>query len=150
MQPREPFRVPQKVGPEHYKTYQIVAPRATHTRPATCAEVECANYTRGFKVACDTSTALGSAQAKYIAEISGRQYKATTHGTMVEFAFPAGQHCFARHRVSNEREPLFVVKGGDHRGNPRGIAATRHANADEWVDDFANHQIKVAERFERG
>jgi hypothetical protein len=138
------------LGPEHYKTYQIVAPRSTHTRAATCAEVECGNYARGFKVMCETETSLGAAQAKYIVEQSGRRYSVVTRGTTVEFIFPAGQQCFAQHRVSLEREPLFRVKGGDARGNPLRIAPTQHTNADDWVDDFANHQIKIEEARKRG
>lgn len=147
---REVFRAPQKIGPENYKTYQLLAPANTHMRPATCSEVECSNYARGFKVVCDTSTNLGAAQAKYIVEKSGRRYSVVTRDTLIEFTFLAGQQCFAQHRLPNGREPLFIVRGGDHRGNPRGIPVSRHASADDWVDDFANHQIKIEERFKKG
>ncbi len=143
------FRVPQKIGPENYKTYQIVAPRSTHTRPATCAEVECANWQRGFKVTCVTDTALGAGQAKYIVEHSGRRYKAMTRGSVIEFTFPAGTECFTQHRVSLEREPLFRIKGGDHRGNPRGTPVIQR-NADDWVDDFATHQDAISRAIEKG
>jgi hypothetical protein len=144
----QPFRIEPQAGPEAYKTYAIKAPRSTHTRAATCAEVQCANNLCGFKVVADTSTNLGAAQAKYIAN-GDRKYTCTTLGTVVTFIFRAGTKCFAEHRVTLEREPLFIVKGGDYRGNPRGIPATSR-KADEWVDDFANHQIRLDETIKRG
>lgn len=135
--------------PEDYKTYAIRAPKSTHTRKATCREVECVNFTRGFKVTCDTSTDLGLRQARYLVNHSGRHHTREKVGERLTFVFPAGTTCFTEHRVSLEREPLFIVRDGDHRGNPRGTPVITRA-ADEWVDDFANHQIKVAERVERG
>ncbi len=137
--------------PEDYKTYAIRAPRSTHTRAATCAEVDCINRERGFKVTCDISTDLGQRQAKYIRDHSGRSYTVDRSGpdSLMTFVFAAGQDCFAQHRKSLEREPLFVVRDGDFRGNPRGTPVITR-NADDWVDDFANHQIKVEEQLKRG
>lgn len=139
-----------RLGPEAFKTYQIVAPIPTHFRPATCREVECAGYVNGWR----TTVLPDSPQANYIRRNSGRQFSETKNsngdGTVV-FTFPPGQTCFraSEHRVSLEREPLYVVSGGDARGNPLRTPAVRHRAAD-WVDDFAEHQQAIADRIKQG
>jgi hypothetical protein len=145
----QPFRVEPAGKPQDYKTYQIMAPRSTHMRKATCAEVECVNWARGFRVTCDVSTGLGQGQARYITHHSGRKFDSDTADEMVTFTFPPGTECFASHEVPLEREPLFVVREGDYRGNPRGTRPITR-NAADWVDDFANHQDKLADRINRG
>lgn len=143
------FRI-QPVGPaESYKTYQFLRPKETHTRVATCAEVNCAYSNGGWRTTVDVSTELGQKQANYIRLHSGRSFTFTETGTLIVFAFPSGQKCFAEHRVSLEREPIFRVKGGDWRGNPRRVPIVTR-RPEDWVDDFAENQIKVAERIQRG
>lgn len=132
---------------EAYKTYQIVAPRSTHWRPATCAEVECAGHTRGWV----TIVPADGAQAVYIRTQSGRKFTENTADGMATFAFPAGQSCFRSrdHMVPLEREPLYIVRGGDWRGNPFGDRR-QHARAADWVEDFAEHQSALADQIEEG
>lgn len=143
------FRIDPRVGPECYKTYQIVAPARTHYREATCVEVGCKAYAGGFRSRIDVSTDLGRRQAKYIEERAGRRYTRTVTGTVVTYDFPPGQRCFNTHRVPLDREPLYVVRDGDYRGNPRGTRpVTRRAG--EWVDDFATHQQQIADMRKRG
>lgn len=147
---RELFRIHPKAGPEAFKTYQIVAPVSTHYRDATCREVECEGWRNGFVSTIDASTELGLRQANYIIKQSGRSFTWKQAGAMVTFTFPAGQACFrSPHKVPLERDPLFIVKGGDYRGNPAGIAPVRRT-ADDWVDDFAAHQQKVIDVIEKG
>jgi hypothetical protein len=133
---------------EAFKTYQIVAPISTHFRKATCEEAQCRGYTLGWK----TKLLPDSGQARYIRSSSGRRFteERNADGT-VTFTFPPGQMCFraSEHLVSLEREPLYVVKGGDFRGNPHGVPSVRR-NARDWVDDFATHQRAIADRVERG
>jgi hypothetical protein len=139
-----------RLGPEAFKTYQIVAPLSTHFRPATCREVECGGYMRGWK----TTVLPNSPQAAYIRRSSGRRFTEAPNesgdGTVV-FTFPPGQQCFraSEHRKSLEREPLYVVRGGDFRGDPRRETPHR-MRADDWVDDFAEHQQGLADRIEQG
>lgn len=135
-------------GPGLYKTYQIVAPVQTHFRPASCAEVQCAGHRLGFR----TIVASDSPQAAYIRARSGRKFAESPAGAgLAQFDFPAGQTCFqaSAHRVSLEREPFYLVKDGDYRGNPYGTRPTQR-RAGEWVDDFATHQQAVSDRIERG
>lgn len=133
------------------KTYGIRAPLQTHWRPATCAEVECLAYQRGWRTTVDVRSELGARQAYYIRMHSGRSFEVSEVNElgMVTFTFPAGQKCFQEHRVPLERPQIFVVRGGDWRGNPRG-EFRRHVRAADWVDDFAEHQDKLADRFTQG
>lgn len=142
-------RIDPQAGPESFKTYQIVAPRSTHFRPASCGEVDCLNYANGFQAVIDTSTMLGERQARYIENKSGRHFTSDGGEPVVTYTFPAGQRCFTEHQLPLEREPLFVVRDGDYRGNPRGTKPV-HRRAEDWVDDFATHQQTLAERIEKG
>lgn len=133
------------------KTYGIVAPLTTHFREASCAEVGCDAHLNGWKTVIDSSTELGARQLNYIRLHSGRKYNDVTGlgTTMVTLLFAAGQKCFRQHRMPLDREPLYVVRGGDWRGNPRG-ESLRHKNAENWLDDFANHQDRLATRLDQG
>lgn len=139
--------------PAHsYKTYSIASPISTHTGPATCAEVDCVGYLRGWTTTVDTSTDLGRRQEGFIRYRSGRHFTAERVGdTLVRFTFPPGQRCFASdsHRVSLERPELFIVRGGDWRGNPTG-EFYQHKRPDDWVSDFSEHQDKLATEIQRG
>lgn len=149
---RPVFRIEPKLPPEAMKTYAIVAPKDTHWRDATCAEVECGAWRAGWVTTVDTATPLGAKQANYIRLHSGRHFTPEeAHGSsVVKFWFPPGQTCFQPHRIRLEREEIYLVRGGDHRGNPRGEAGRRHARAVDWVDDFANHQQTLADRLKQG
>lgn len=144
------FRISPSVGPQYMKTYAIVAPRETHTRPATCDEVNCGAHRGGWRSAIDEATLLGQHQAYYIRTTSGRKFVETREAGVTIFIFEAGQICFAEHRVPLDRPAHFLVKGGDFRGNPIGLPAFHHKRPEDWVDDFANHQISIAEAHERG
>lgn len=127
---------------QHFKTYEIIAPLSTHYRKATCAEVKCGAYTNGWK----TIVPSDSPQAQYIRTMSGRKFveKRGESAGLTEFTFYAGQQCFGsdQHRVPLEREPIYVARGGDARGNP--LRERRvHANASDWQEDFAGHLDKV-------
>lgn len=128
---------------EMVKSYVIASPRDTHTRPATCDEVGCKAQTAGWQTFADESTRLGQRQAHYIRKVSGRRFteQRDEFGRTV-FTFPAGQQCFADHRVSIDRPEIFAVKGGDHRGNPRGTLRV-HDSPTDWVEDFAEHQDRL-------
>jgi hypothetical protein len=146
------------LGPARaYQTYSLACPPVTHFRAATCAEVDCAAWVGGWVTRVDALTSLGAAQARYITERAGRPYRLTEHPETVEggerrrwlsFAFPAGQRCFAEHRVPLEREPLLVVRGGDWR-RKFGVIR-RHTSAEDWRDDFASHLDMVRTHIERG
>src|SRR5690348_1425764 len=137
------FRVQPAMGPEMYKTYAIQAPRSTHQRKATCAEVECDAWRLGWTSSVDESTDLGMRQAAYIRNLSGRRFIEERTGEMTVFTFYPEQRCFAEHLVPLDREPQFLVLGGDWRGNPRGEEARIHRTFDDWANDFGEHQDRL-------
>jgi hypothetical protein len=141
-----------KAGPGSFKTYQLLAPRATHHRPATCQETGCKALQYGWKTVVDESAALGQAQAHYIRRESGRKFREDRELVkgLTIFVFDAGQTCFNQHTAPLERDPMFIVKDGDYRGNPRGTRPRVHKRAADWVEDFAEHQSGLANELEKG
>lgn len=142
-------RIAPRLPTQAVRSFDIVSPPETHTRKATCKEVECQHYGRGWVTKVDVSTELGQKQANYIRLLSGRTFTHTEVGTLVTFTFPALQDCFTEHRVSLERPSLFIVRDGDWRGNPSGYVR-KHRNGDDWVDDFANNQDRLKTAQDRG
>lgn len=132
-----------------YKTFQVSSPLTTHFKEATCQEVDCRNYRDGWTSTVDVSTVQGRDAANYIRMKSGRTYAYETAGTLVIFKFPPGQKCFAKHKVPVGRPEIYVVRGGDWRGNPT-REVKKHTRPEHWVEEFALHQDKLLTRFEQG
>lgn len=143
------FRIEPQMGPEAYKTYAIVSPISTHMRRATCEEVGCEHYLNGWRVRVENLTP----QMLHDARNSGRKY---TEQQIAEgetwLVYPPGQACFkaAEHRAPIGRPPLYLVRDGDHRGNPRGTKARLHQRPGDWVEDFAEHQQALADEIKKG
>lgn len=131
-----------------YKTYRIVSP-PSHLRPATCEEVDCERLAKGWHTYLDVSDPAHASTANWIRLHSGRKYVLEQSGTAVSFFFPPGQQCFIAHRVV-DRPPLFLVSGGDWRGNPRGVPTIRHSGVQAWVDDFGENQQAIHDRISKG
>lgn len=147
------FRPPSPYGPEAFKTYEIRAPLASHWRIATCEEVACEAYVGGWITEVDIRTPLGQFQADYIRQRSGRAFREEwTAPSIVAFTFEAGQRCFASdtHRVRVDRAEFYLVRAGDWRTEARSAWTRRHARPEDWVEDFAEHQGRLAEIRERG
>lgn len=146
------FRIEPNMPPGAYQTFQVSSPIQTHWRPATCAEAECPHYLSGWRTDIDETTDLGAAQAYYIRhDRSRRHVEDKLPDGRTSFTFEAGQPCFqaSQHKVPLGRPELFVVRGGDWRGNPTG-ESYQHTSAESWLDQFACHQDKLAETIERG
>lgn len=146
---RPVFRIDPRMPPAAYKSYRIVAPRQTHFRPATCAEVDCPPYLNGWRVRVEGL----DPQMLHDAKTSGRRFT-ELHVAQGEtwLVFEAGQPCFqaGEHKTRLDRPEFFVVQDGDHRGNPRGTQARRHTNAADWVNDFAEHQAALSDEQQKG
>lgn len=144
-----PFRIEPRMDPTAYKTYAMVSPLSTHFRPASCAEVDCPHYLNGWRVRLENLTP----DLQHAARTSGRRYR-EQHVTDGEtyLVFEAGQACFkaSQHRARVDRPPLYIVRDGDHRGNPRRTKARLHQRAQDWVEDFATHQQKLADEIKKG
>jgi hypothetical protein len=142
-------RIVPKLGAHAYKSYTLRAPLETHWRPATCEEYQCEDFRKGWVTVVDTATELGQRQYDYLSHDRSRRFHMERTGTsLVSFSYPPGQQGFASdrhdHRVPVGRPPLMLVTGGDWRGNPRGTPVTRHARMQDWVDDCATHQERLA------
>jgi hypothetical protein len=136
------------MGPaQAYKTYQVLVPPTTHTRPATCEEVDCDPYRKGWST---TLSLEGQAGMIHTVRTSGRPFTEATDGTSVTFVFEPGTKCFksGQHRIQVKPE-LYVVRGGDHRGNPTGHRR-QHTRPQDWVEDFATHQLTLADKLKEG
>jgi hypothetical protein len=133
----------QPAGPAHaYKTYAIASPIATHFRPGTCDEAGCLAHRHGWQTAVDEATEMGQRQAHYIRKVSGRRFtERRTELGLTAFEFEPGQRCFREHKVPLDRPELYVVHGGDWRSRGE---VRRHSGPDAWVNDFGEHQDRVA------
>ena len=143
------FRIEPAMPPQAYKTYAMLSPIDTHTRQATCEEYGCDDYRQGWRVRVETLTP----DLLHAARTSGRKY---TEQSIAEgetyLVFEPGQACFkaATHRAPIGRPPLYLVRDGDHRGNPRGTKARLHQRPADWVEDFAEHQQALADEIKKG
>jgi hypothetical protein len=138
------FRLAPAMPVGAYKTYAISQPKTAHTRLGSCEAAGCEANLYGWK----TTVPMLSAQAAYIRNSSGRRFREVVVDGQCVFTFYPGQQCFTQHYVQ-DRPQIFRVRGGDWRGNPTGQSLT-HRNGQDWVDDFGEHQAKLAEQIEKG
>ena len=121
------------------RVYRFTAPPDTYVRSA-CEDVRCEAWQFGWETVVDEAAPLGTAQAIYIRQHSGRTF--TEHRTadgLTVFLFSSRQRCFAEHRTRPQR--FAVVTGTQVR---------RHAGARDWLEDCAEHPGRITELLERG
>lgn len=145
-------RIDPRMAPGAYKTYQVLAPLASHFVAATCEESGCGAFLYGWVTEVDESVGLGQRQAHYVRREAGRRFaEERLPSGLTRFTFEAGQECFQRggHRRSVGRPNIFVVRDGDRRQNPTGRRRV-HASAEDWAEDFGEHQQGLAEAAQQG
>lgn len=138
--------------PGAYKTYAVKSPLTTHYVPATCEEVRCLDYLHGWMVKLPGL----SPQLIHTAKNSGRRFREMevldeqSGKGIPALVFEAGQPCFraSTHRKPNGRPEIFLKRNGDWR-TPR-TAVTRFKRAEDWRDDFGEHQERLADQVNRG
>jgi hypothetical protein len=144
MQQVNRFQPAMEVGA--YQTFQISAPRDV-TVVAACEQVGCPQWQDGWDSVINEATQLGQEQAAYIRQKSGRTFREMrTEAGLTVFRFEAHQRCFAEHRT---RPEIYLVRDGDWRGNPTG-RRRNHSRAADWVEDFGEHQQRIADEIEKG
>ena len=118
-------------------------------RKATCQEVNCAHWEKGWQTVLDLSPQqdvgrLGftRAQYNYIREKSGRSFTEHWVGAEVTFYFPAGQTCFRDHHLPLARDPVFLHSVGPGR-------EVRQLDYDEFFDTF-NETSHLLEQRQKG
>ena len=127
----EPFRLQPQGPAQAYQTFSVRS-LPDRTVRTVCEETGCEQWRTGWESAIDESTDLGKAQAAYIRQQSGRTFRELrTDGGLTVFRFEPGQRCFADHKT---RPELYLVRDGDHRGNPTGRQRV-HTRAQDWVEN---------------
>jgi len=138
------FRPQPAVPASVMKTWQVIRPRER----STCQATGCRAYLNGWRTVVDAD------KAEMVRHLTGYQFSETRLPEgLYEFTFPAGQECFigraGKHSRPMDDRSRLIERDGDWRGNPTG-RVREHVRADDWVDSFANNQIRVAEVAERG
>ncbi len=124
-----------------FKTYSLSQPIATHTRKATCEEVDCEHWREGWTY---DVRQLDERLIRAI-RLSGKRFREQEHLGVTYWVFHPGQQCFREHRVSNDREAFHLITPNS-RGLNRKTATLW--KPDEWLENFALHQDKIKQ--ERG
>ncbi len=143
IQPRLPVRLMQ--------TFKVSRPLATHTRPATCEEVQCPDFINGYQVrlpfADDRITLLKAAAYGRVDGMQRAIHEVTCIGD-AERTFILSGPCLkaTTHRVSLERPENYLVRGGDWRANTGLIR--RHTRPELWVEDMSETFDAVRRRIE--
>jgi hypothetical protein len=143
------------LAPHLLKNFVIAAPLQSHWRPATCEEAGCRKWRHGFEIRLDTSDPdpRAVARLKYLRDGGlGKRFTEWREPgqTVVVFRFPAGTRVPGHeneHRIRVARPEIFAVR------DPRSglyVHQGRGGGADDWVDQFANHQDKLADAHRKG
>jgi len=118
-----------------HRTFGLQRPPDSRYRAESCAAVDCAAYTMGWITAVDETTNLGRRQGRYIRG-SGKAYTARRmRSGLTEFLFDPGQDCWEQHYIRRE---VFTA---DQRVHTTGAF---------WVEDFAEHQDRLAKEIANG
>jgi hypothetical protein len=146
---QEGMRIAPKLPVQAVQTFQVVSPLATHWRAATCEEVACEQHANGWRVRVEGLSAADLHTARHCGRAFAEQRVAEGETWLV---YPAGQPCFraSQHRVPVGRPELYFVRDGDWRGNPRGTAPRQHTRPEHWVEEFGEHQQRIADEIEKG
>lgn len=140
-------RIPPQGGVQDYKTYQIMSPLTSHWRPATCAEINCPNYLKGWRLRVEGLPP----DMLHAAKTAGRKFAELDVAAEEHWlVFEAGQSCFraAEHRALLDKQEIFLVRDGDFRGNPTGNVRT-HTRPEFWVEDMAENLDKIAKQIQQ-
>lgn len=119
------------------RTHAVLAPLRTHWRRATCEEIDCEPFLNGWGIAKKHLT------EEDVARFRRMGYRFAT--VQIEEGqdhlwFEAGQQCFRSHAEPHmkqlDRPGLFIVRDGDHRGNPRNTEPILFSGPDAWADSL--------------
>ena len=139
------FRVEPNGQVGAYQTYSIRCP-SDRTVVAACEQAGCLAWAYGWETTLDEGTELGAQRAAYIRHWSGRTYREwRTDAGLTVFRFSRHQRCFDEHRT---RPEFYAVRAGDWRAHLGLIR--RHTRPADWVEDFGEHQDRLAERLGGG
>lgn len=132
-----------------YKTYAATRPLDTHWVPATCEEVDCEPFLKGWSI---NVAPLSDQDITAIKSFGYRYSVLSVSAEETLWIFDAGQPCFkaTTHRREINRPPIFFTRDGDWRGDPTGNKPYVHKRAEDWVDDMATHFDRIRAEIEKG
>ena len=126
-------------------TYRLYRP-AEKPSTTTCQKAGCLAYRHGWDTTLDLAKPEHAKAAAVIRASSRTFTEVSGGGTIVVFRFEPGQTCFAVHRTAVQ----YIRRGGaPGLGNPRQELFV-HRSPGDWVEDFAEHQDKLAEAVKAG
>jgi len=133
---------------QQYQTYGAARPLTTHWVPATCEDVDCEPFLRGWSI---NVTPLSEQD---LATIKQHGYRYTVLSVSAEetlWIFDAGQPCFraSTHRREVGRPAVFYKRPGDWRGDPTG-GRPNVLRPEDWVDDMATQLDRLRTEIEKG
>jgi hypothetical protein len=139
-------RIDPNLPVSQYQTYSITAPTDSGI-VAACEQVGCAAWLNGWDSVIDERTELGQQQAAYIRGQSRRTFREQKRGDgLTVFRFESHQRCFEEHRT---RPEIYLVRDGDHRGNPTG-RTRQHTRPADWVEDMTENQGRIVDLQQKG
>lgn len=139
-----PHELP-KVGPENRRTFMLRDRPAEKARRVPCGPHNCRYHRDGFVVRL---AATDAARLHHVrSDRSRRHVELAPDGEVVVFRFEAGQQCYGEHW--DHTDTLYLVRGGDWRGNPRGDGRA-HVRAADWVEDMSEQLDRVITDRTRG
>ena len=135
--------------PHQTKVYGITVP-LTEFVSVSCEEAGCRAYQNGWRTTLLEGDGDFGDQSAYQIRHSGYSFtEEKREDGFTVFTFAPGQRCFkglagAHKRRKPDAREIYVVRDGLTR------EARRHTRPSDWVDDFTNHQAKLADAIERG
>jgi hypothetical protein len=143
---QQPNRIPPLGPASAYVSYEIRALPDT-TVVAACKDVGCEYWRDGWDSPVDERTVEGRMQAYTIRRHSGRTFTELRRADGVTvFRFAPYQRCFREHRTKPD---LWLKRDGDWRQNPTGRKRL-HQRATDWVEDFQEHEGRLADLRQKG
>jgi hypothetical protein len=121
------------------RDYLLRLPRDV-TVVAACEDALCEAWQFGWETTIDEVTPLGTFQAAYIRESSGRSFREMrTEAGLTVFRFGPRQRCFAEHRTRRAR---WLIRAG---------RAVREVPVmADWTGDLSDHVSQLEEQARRG
>lgn len=143
------FRCDPQLPVTAMKTFEVRTPSATHFERVSCEEVDCRDFRDGWVVGFDVEKFSAAQELGRICTRLGKKFTVRRLDNKIIFTFASGQACLNPHRERIDRPPIYIVRGGDWRGNPRGEHRT-HRNAADFTEDWQESQAQVFDRAQRG
>lgn len=126
----------------------VFVPHPAYWRTATCMEVDCAHYERGWWTRIPLGAeqdpedlAMNRTRYNYIRNASRRAYTETWDGSEAVFHFSAEQPCFRPHKLPLERDPVFI-----HMKRP---GQYQPMDYDQYFDTFNETSYQLNRRLDR-